>query len=538
MSFTTSYHPANEVGVVEQITVGDLLRRSAEAWPDNLALVALDDQGERQTWTYSELHADATAVAHALLARFDPGDHLAIWSPNRFEWTLLEFGAALAGVVIVTVNPALLRDEVQYVLGQSKAKGIVVADQHRDNPLLEHVTALRDELSDLRDVIRFAEWDAFVASGVEVELPMVSPEDPAQIQYTSGTTGFPKGAMLRHVSIVNNARLQGERMRVTTDDVVLNYMPLFHTGGCVNGTLIPAAYGATQVLLPGFTPASALDALESEGCTVVGGVTTMYIMMLEEPSYSARDLSSVRVGWTGGSTVPAALVRQIEGGFGIALTIVFGQTETSPTITQTALDDSAIDKSETVGRPLPWTEVKIVDPESGATLPVGESGELCTRGYLTMLGYYDMPEATAETIDEDRWLHTGDLCSMDERGYFSVRGRIRDMIKRGGENLYPSEIEAVLSEHPDVVDAAVVGVPDPKWSEQPAAFVRLAEGATVTEEELFAFVREHLAPHKTPRLWRFTDAFPTTPSGKVQKFILRTRLIEELEAESGRSPSG
>lgn len=528
MTFATSYHPATETGTVEQMTVGDLLQRCAEESPDRTALVAFNDSGERSTWTYAELYAEAKQVACALLARFQPGDHVAIWSPNRYEWTLLEFGAALAGLVIVTVNPALLRDEVRYVLGQSKAKGLFLVERHRDNPMLDHIESLRGELPALRDVVRFDEWDQFLAGAVECELPSVKPDQPAQVQYTSGTTGFPKGAMLRHLSIVNNARFQGARMGVSGEDVVLNYMPLFHTGGCVNGTLIPAAYGAAQVLLPGFTANSALDALESEQCTVVGGVTTMYIMMLEEASFSSRDLSTLRVGWTGGSTVPASLVRQIEERFGIALTIVFGQTETSPTITQTTLDDSSKDKSETVGRPLPWTEVKIIDPDSGATLPVGEAGELCTRGYLTMLGYFELPEATAETIDEEGWLHTGDLCAMDERGYFSVRGRIRDMIKRGGENIYPAEIEGVLAEHPDVIDAAVVGVPDPRWSEQPAAFVRLAEGATVTEEDLFSFLRERLASHKTPRVWRFTNTFPTTPSGKIQKFVLREQLISEL----------
>lgn len=530
MAFTTSYHPADDSDVVIDASVGDLLVGAADRHPDKVALVAIDDEGQRRTWTYGELLADARRVAGALLARFEPGDHVAIWSANRYEWVLFEWGAALAGVVLVTVNPALLEREVAYVLRQSRARGVLCADHHRDNDLIGTVERLRPELDDLAEVIRLDDWDEFLASGDDdPPLPTVDPHSPAQVQYTSGTTGFPKGALLRHISIVNNARLMGGRMGVTDDDVVLNYMPLFHTGGCVCGTLISAAFDATHVLMSAFTPAGALDVAEAEGCTVIGGVTTMYIMMMEDDRFAERDLSALRVGWTGGATVPASLVRSIEDNFGIDLTVVFGQTETSPTITQTRLDDDAADKSGTVGRPLPCTEVKIIDPETGETVPVGTAGELCTRGYLTMKGYFDMPEATAATIDDDGWLHTGDLCQMDERGYFSVEGRIRDMIKRGGENIYPREIEGVLVEHPAVADAAVVGVPDPKWSEQPAAFVRLAEGASVTEDDLVAHLREHLAPHKTPRLWRFVDDFPLTPSGKVQKYVLRDQIVADTD---------
>jgi fatty-acyl-CoA synthase len=530
MPFTTSYFPADTSASTVDVSVGQLLLDAAEAHPDRVALVAAADPEAgvlRRQWTYAQLAEDASRVARALLERFAPGDHVAVWSANRYEWTLLEFGIALAGMVLVTVNPALRDREVAYVLAQSQAKGLLTADAFRDNDMLATLERVRPGLDHLREVIRLDEWDSFLASAGAAPLPDVDPNRPAQVQYTSGTTGFPKGALLRHISIVNNARFQGERMRVTGEDAVLNYMPLFHTGGCVNGTLIPAAFAATQVLMSGFTPHGAIRVAEEERCSVIGGVTTMYIMMLEQPDFAQRDLSRLRVGWTGGSTVPASLVRQIESGFGIQLSIVFGQTETSPTITQTRLDDADDDKANTVGQPLPCTEVKIVDPETGETVPVGEPGELCTRGYLTMRGYYEMPEATAATIDADGWLHTGDLCAMDERGYFSVQGRIRDMIKRGGENIYPREIEGVLVEHPAVADAAVVGVPDPKWSEQPAAFIRLAEGTTVTEAELVAHLRSHLAPHKTPRIWRFVDAFPLTPSGKVQKFVLRDQLMQE-----------
>jgi acyl-CoA synthetase (AMP-forming)/AMP-acid ligase II len=282
------------------------------------------------------------------------------------------------------------------------------------------------------------------------------------------------------------------------------------------------------VLLGGFDAATVLRVLGQEQITEMGCVTTMFTMLLEHPTFANSDMSSLRAGWTGGATVPAELVRRVESSFGMQLTIVFGQTESGPTITQTRLDDSPQDKAETIGTVLPQTEVKIVDPETGKTVPVGVSGELCTRGYLTMAGYFDLPEQTAQAIDAEGWLHTGDLCIMDERGYFTVSGRIKDMIIRGGENIYPREIEGALITHPQVLDAAVVGIPDPVFGEQPAAFVRVAPGADVSADELRAFLRERLAPHKAPRVWRFVDQFPLSPSGKVKKYILRDQLSAEL----------
>lgn len=532
MTRTLSHWPAESSESLVELTVGDLLRQAASSDPGKTALVARGGDGWRRTWSYEELLLEAERAALALGAIFEPGDHLAVWAPNSPEWVVLEFAAALAGLVLVTVNPALRQDEVQYVLAQSRADGLVMVDEYRGNPMREHLDHIRPHLPHLREVIRLANWGDITAGVSRGSLPTPSPADPVQIQYTSGTTGFPKGALLTHRGVVNNARLQSRRLTLGRDDVCLNYMPMFHTGGCVNGTLIPVATGATHVLMPQFDASEALSVMESEGCTCIGGVPTMYLAMMEHPTFERRDLSSVRVGWAGGATVSPDLVRSIQRSFGLQLSLVFGQTETSPTITQSRLDDSSVDKAESVGQPLPQTEVKIVDAVTGETVPVNVVGELCTRGYLTMLGYFDMPEATAEALDPEGWLHTGDLCRMDERGYVYVAGRIKDMIIRGGENIYPREVEEVFNEHPAIADTAVVGLPDAKWGELPVGFVRLLQGRGVSEDELIAYGRSRLAPHKVPRSWRFVSDFPTTPSGKIQKHVLRSLL----EAESaGRS---
>ena len=525
MALTESYWPADTSSPVLDVTVGDLLRQTAAAVPDRTALVAgVPDPSERRRWTYRELEAGAEGVARALLGRFRPGERVAVWAPNLPEWVLLEFGAALAGVVLVTVNPAYRPSELQFVLGQSGASGIFLVPEFRGNPMAASLDQVRPDLPELREVISFDDWEAFVAGAdPSVALPDVQPGDPVQIQYTSGTTGFPKGAYLHHRGITNNARFTAERFEVAPGDVWINPMPLFHTGGCVLGALGAVARQATHVAVLAFDPGLVLDLVETERGNVMGGVPTMLLAMMEHPTFASRDLSSLRSVLSGGSTVPADLVRRIERGLGIRFGIVFGQTECSPVITQTRLDDTADDKAETIGQPQPQVEVKIVDPATGAIVPPGEVGELCTRGYHVMLGYYELPDATAEAIDADGWLHTGDLCSMDERGYCKVQGRLKDMIIRGGENIYPREIEELLFTHPAVADVAVVGVADERWGEQVAAFVRPAAGAAVGERELAGWLRERLSPHKVPKVWRFVEDFPLTPSGKVQKFVLRER---------------
>jgi fatty-acyl-CoA synthase len=397
---------------------------------------------------------------------------------------------------------------------------------------------MRRGLPHLRHVVPMSGWTSFRDTQARRDLPAVDPDSPAQIQYTSGTTGFPKGALLRHRAIVNNALLMGGRLGMRAADVSLNFMPMFHTGGCVCGTLIPIVFGARHVILRGFDPETVLSVVEQERVTQMGCVTTMFTKMLQDPSFPARDLSSLRAGWTGGAPVPAELVRRVERDFGMRLSIVFGQTESGPTITQTRLDDDPVDKAETVGTALPQTEVKIVDPETGEITPVGTPGELCTRGYLTMAGYFDLPDQTRQALDADGWLRTGDVAALDARGYFTVSGRIKDMIIRGGENIYPREIEGVLVLHPQVLDAAVVGVPDEVFGEQPAAFIRVGERADVSGEQLTAFLRERLAPHKVPRVWRFVSDFPLSPSGKVKKYVLREQLVSSPELPAGQPAAG
>ncbi|MDQ1438277.1 MAG: fatty-acyl-CoA synthase [Acidimicrobiaceae bacterium] len=527
MTLTTSYWPADTSEPVLEATVGEILRDAAATVPDRIALVAGGPgPAPRRRWTYAEMLAQSEAVAHALLARFQPGERVAVWAPNLPEWVLLEFGAALAGVVLVTVNPAYRAKELAYVLRQSRASGIFLVDEFRGNPMAASLAEVHADLPDLGHVVRFAEWDDFMDGGAAGDLPMVRPEDPAQIQYTSGTTGFPKGALLHHRGIVNNARLTALRFEVGDGDVWLNPMPLFHTGGCVLAALGTVWGRATHIPLLAFDPGLVLELIETERIDLMGGVPTMLIAMMEHPDFATRDLSSLRAVLSGGSTVPAELVRRIEAGVGVRFGIVFGQTEASPVITQTCLDDTPEDKAETIGRPQPQQDVKIVDPESGQTVPVDAIGEICARGYNVMLGYFDMPEATAETVDADGWLHTGDLATMDERGYCRIVGRLKDMIIRGGENIYPREVEELLFTHPAVADVAVLGIPDPLMGEEVACVVRLAPGHDhVTAIDLRSFVRERLAPQKAPRRWAFVDEFPQTPSGKIQKFVLRDRFV-------------
>jgi fatty-acyl-CoA synthase len=525
---TTSYWPADAGEPVLEMTVGSLLRQAVADVPEQTALVAgMPNPADRRRWSYTELLDDAERVARALRATFEPGDRIAVWAPNLPQWVLLELGAGLAGLVLVTVNPAYRASELDYVLKQSRAAGIFLVDEFRGNPMASHLAEISADLTELRRVVRFADWDDFLAEGSsDTALPDVQPGDPVQIQYTSGTTGFPKGAYLHHRGITNNARFTAEWAQVGRGDVWLNPMPLFHTGGCVLGTLGPLWARATQVCVLAFDPDLVLELVETERATIAGGVPTMLLAMMERPSFADRDLSSLRAVISGGSTVPADLVRRIEAALGIRFSIVFGQTEASPVMTQTKLDDTPEDKAETIGRAQPQQEIAIVD-EQNRPVPCGTIGEIVGRGYNVMLGYFEMPDATTAAIDADGWLHTGDLGTMDERGYLRIEGRIKDMIIRGGENLYPREIEELLFTHPAVADVAVVGIPDDKFGEEVAAVVRRAPGHDeVGETELRAYVRERIAPQKAPRRWAFVDEFPLTPSGKIQKFVLREKLVK------------
>jgi fatty-acyl-CoA synthase len=532
MGLTSSYWPADTSTPVRETTVGGVLRHAAAAYPHAPALVAgVGDPAGRRRWTFSELLADAETAARALAHRFAPGERVAVWAPSLPEWVIVEFGAALAGLTLVTVNPAYRAEELRYVLGQSRAAGIFLVPEFR-SPMAEHLAAVRPELPDLREVVLFTEWEQFLASApAGQELPDVDPGDIAQVQYTSGTTGFPKGALLTHRGLTNNARVFGEGLGLRPGEVYVNPMPMFHTAGCGFGTLGPLQCGAVNVLVPAFDPGVVVELLEAERADAMFAVPTMLIAMLEHPDFARRDLSRWRCVCSGGAPVPFELAQRIEKATNATFIVAYGMTECCPVVTMARLDDTLENRAGTLGRPAPQTEVKICDPVTDEVVPPGRAGELRARGYMVMAGYNDQPEATAAAVDGEGWYHSGDLASMDEDGYLRIEGRIKDMIIRGGENVYPREIEDLLFAHPAVAEAAVVGAPDERWGETVAAFIRAVPGSAPTADELRAYCREHLAAYKCPQRWEFLDAFPLTPSGKIQKFKLRERL-------SSPSPAG
>jgi fatty-acyl-CoA synthase len=516
-----SYQAADRSEPILDLAIGDVLRNAAASWPDWIALVDGSPDSPRRRWTFAELLRDAESVGRALLARFAPGEHVAIWAANQPEWVLIEFGAALAGITLVTVNPAYLRDELAFVLKQSQARGIIVQDNYRDRDLVSVVEEVRDSLPELREVVPLSTWPAFVAGGpATTALPVVACNDVAQVQYTSGTTGAPKGARLTHRNLANNARLFARTIGASERDVWINPMPMFHTAGCSLITLGALQTGGTHVLPPGFDADLVLRLIDEERGTISGGVPTMLGRMLDAPSLTERNLSSWRLVMIGGAPVAPELVRRAQAR-GFKVTIGFGQTEASPYLTHTLPDDPHPDWIMTVGRPMPQTEIKIIDPDSGETVPRGQIGEICGRGYSVMKDYFNDPQGTASTIDADGWLHTGDLGSLDDHGYCRVQGRRRDLIIRGGENIYPREIEDTLHTHPAILDAAVVGIPDSDWGEVPVGFVILKPGQREDADELMQFCRTRLASYKVPRTWRFVTQFPQTASGKIQKFRLR-----------------
>ncbi|MEJ6721377.1 AMP-binding protein [Ilumatobacter sp.] len=531
VSLTTSHAIGDSTPPVRDLTIGDLLREAAAAAPDQLALIEgipLADGVVRRQWTYAELLAHSERTARALLHRFEPGSHIAIWAHNIPEWELLEFGCALAGMVIVTVNPAFQQHELQYVLTQSRAKAVFVVPSHRGNAMLATAQGVQAECPELHDIISFDNWEDFLTGADQFtgDLPQVAPTDPVMLQYTSGTTGFPKGALLHHRGLVNNGHHVVDRLGVADGDVYVQTMPLFHTGGSALGVLGCVSKHLTQVLVREFEPGLVIELSQTYESNTMLGVPTMLVAILEHPDFASADLSSLKALCSGGSLVPEHLVRTFEEKLGAPFTIVFGQTECSPVASMTRPTDTIGDKAGTIGPPMPNVEVRIVDPESGETLPIGEVGEYLTRGYHVMCEYFEMPEATAETIDADGWLHTGDLAAMDDRGYCTVEGRLKDMIIRGGENIYPKELEELLFAHEAVGEVAVVGLPDDNWGETVGAFVRPTPGTTVDKQQLFNYLRENLAPHKTPRQWFAVDEFPFTGSGKIQKFKLRQQWID------------
>ena len=517
-----------------EATIGDALRTAAARWPSRTALIDGGEGDNPRKWTFASLLESSEKVARGLLQLFRPGEHIAIWAANCPEWICVEFGAALAGLTLVTVNPAYRASEVEYVLRQSRAAGVIVMPEYRDRDLLQVVEEVRPGLEELREVLSLGGWEALLASGdAQTALPSVTPGDIAQIQYTSGTTGFPKGALLTHRGLTANGRLYAQVIGATENDTWINPMPLFHTAGCGLVTLGALQTGGAQVLPPAFEPATILELFATHNGSVLLGVPTMLVRLLDEAGKDHREYPSWRLVSLGGAPVPPELVRRAQEQFGVGVAVGYGQTEASPYLTHTVPDDPNPDWASTVGKPLPHIEVRICDPSTGEIAPFGTVGEICTRSACVMQGYFDNPDATAEAIDGEGWLHTGDLGSMNTDGYLRIQGRLKEMIIRGGENIFPREIEDVLYGHPAVASVAVFGLPDPLWGEIVAACVQLRAGNTASEQELIAFCRDRLSSFKVPRVWEYVEEFPQTPSGKIQKFALRDRLLLREERGDG-----
>jgi fatty-acyl-CoA synthase len=524
----TSFWPA-EPGEVRDVTVCQTLYHAAATVPDRVALVdCVPDPAQRRQWTYAEFVAESERVARALLTQFQPGDRIALWAPNSARWVILQQGISLAGMVLVALNPAYRAREMQFTLNQSGAAGLFCVDEFRGFGMRELAEQLRPSVPGLRAVVSLDEWEAFTARGDDAApLPEVRPHDLIQVQYTSGTTGFPRGAMLHHMGLVNEATFVAERAGMSDGGVYINAMPMYHIGGGAVTSFGAWAKRGTFVILPGFDPATILEAFETYRGTHALVVPTMLIAMLDHPDLAKRDLSSLQTILSGAASVPASLVRKTIAVLDCQFSILFGQTESHGVVTQTRVTDSPEDQASTVGQPLPQLELKIADMATGEPVPLAEQGEICVRGYQNMRGYYDMPAETAVTIDADGWIHMGDIGSMDARGFLKVTGRMKDMIIRGGMNLYPAEIEAVLQDHPAIETAAVIGLPDERWGEQVGAVLRVRAGHDRPGiAELAEFTRSQIAPHKCPVYWSFVDAMPMTPSGKIQKFVLRDQAAQ------------
>ena len=518
-------------------TIGANLERTAARVPDNLALVS---RHQNRRYTYAEFNAAVDEVARGLLALgLERGDRIGIWSPNNAEWVLVQYATAKVGVILVNINPAYRTSELAYVLNQSGCRMLIAAQSFKASNYEAMIGEVRPGLPALEKVILIGTpgWDELVAGAASVSdealrerSAVLQFDDPINIQYTSGTTGFPKGATLSHHNILNNGYFIGEACRYTEADRVCIPVPFYHCFGMVLGNLACTTHGAAIVIPEaGFEPRATLEAVAAEGCTSLYGVPTMFIAELEHPDFDTFDLSALRTGIMAGSPCPVEVMKQVVSRMHMEeVTIAYGMTETSPVSTQTVPEDSLEHRVSTVGRVHPHVEVKIIDPESGRVVERGVAGELCTRGYSVMTGYWNDPERTAESIDAAGWMHTGDLATMDADGYVNIVGRIKDMIIRGGENLYPREIEEFLYTHPDVSDVQVIGVPDVKYGEELMAWVKVREGATLTEDDLKEFCKGKIAHYKVPRYVKFTDEFPMTVTGKIQKFKMREQAVEEL----------
>jgi fatty-acyl-CoA synthase len=530
-------HGTSEVPLRSE-TIGEALSRTAARVPEAEALVSRH-QGVRLT--YAQLDEQVDRLARALMtAGIERGDRVGVWSPNCVEWVLVQYATARIGAILVNINPAYRTSELAYALAQSGCRLLVSAAEYKTSDYRAMLDEVAPGLAALERAVFIGteDWDALLAqaegtpdAAMRERAASLQFDDPINIQYTSGTTGSPKGATLSHHNILNNGFFVGELCHLGEEDRIAVPVPLYHCFGMVMGNLAAVTHGSCIVYPESaFEPRSCLEAVAAERCTALYGVPTMFIAQLALPDFADHDLSSLRTGIMAGSPCPVEVMRRVISDMHMdEVAICYGMTETSPVSTQTAADDPLERRVGTVGRVHPHVEVKIVDPARGAIVPRGESGELCTRAYSVMLGYWEDRERTEEAIDRARWMHTGDLATMDDEGYVNIVGRIKDMIIRGGENVYPREIEEFLYTHPEVTDASVFGVPDERYGEEIMAWVQLRQGAAVDENGLREFCRGRIAHYKVPRHVKVVDAFPMTVTGKVQTFVMRQQAIDELE---------
>jgi fatty-acyl-CoA synthase len=534
---TDSYARGDTSAAMLDETIGANLERAVAGFGQREALISCA-QGRR--YTYAQLGTAVDELARALMAAgLATGDRIGIWAPNCAEWTLVQYATAKLGAILVNVNPAYRTSELEYALKQSGCRMLVAAPAFKTSDYRAMIEGVRPSLPELERVVFLdsPDWDELMAGAPDVPADelrarsdALAPDDPINIQYTSGTTGFPKGATLTHRNILNNGYFVGQGCRYTEEDRICIPVPFYHCFGMVMGNLGATTHGAAMVIpAPAFEPEATLRACAQERCTSLYGVPTMFIAQLDHPRFADYDLSSLRTGIMAGSPCPVEVMKRvIEQMHMSEVGICYGMTETSPVSTQTAHDDPLDKRVGSVGRVHPHVEVKIVDPEGGATVARGDPGELCTRGYSVMAGYWNDPERTAEAIDPDGWMHTGDLATMDEEGYVNIVGRSKDMVIRGGENVYPREVEEFLYSHPDIADVQVIGVPDERFGEELMAWVIPRAGASLDADAVRAFCQGRIAHYKIPRYVKTVDAFPMTVTGKVQKFKMREQAIDEL----------
>ncbi|WP_407081782.1 AMP-binding protein [Psychrobacillus antarcticus] len=543
--------------MLNEKTVGEIVKETASKFP-NVEAYVYPEHGIRKT--YKEFDEETDELAKAFIGMgIQKGEHVAIWSDNKREWLLSQFATGKMGAVLVTVNTNYQEKELAYLLQQSDATTLILCESFKGTSYLDIVRAVcpeirtaekgnihSEKLPHFKRVIVMSEneytgiytWSELLAHSDEITddtledaLRSLRNDDVINIQYTSGTTGFPKGVMLSHKNVVNNGQLVGDYIFLTEKDRLCIPVPFFHCFGCVMGTIASVIHGTTMVVIEQFDPGKVLQMVQDEKCTALHGVPTMFIAELNHPDFKQFELSTLRTGIMAGSICPIEVMKKVIIDMGAAeITIAYGQTEASPVITQTKTDDPIEKRVSSVGKPHKGVEVKIIDPATGEDTPTGVPGELCTRGYLVMKGYYKNEQATKSAIDNNGWLHTGDIAVMDEEGYIDITGRIKDMVIRGGENIYPKEVEEFLYQHPNVQDVQVVGVPDPKYGEELMAWVILKNGQQLTSDELKDYCKGKISFHKIPKYVEFIEAYPMTASGKIQKFLLREMSKEKTKA--------